>query len=338
MRQVSGLPLHAGPAGPSIYALLASERTRGEEPAAIDTSLPDRSDPWFVSYLAVLGTVPDEVSGWSLQRAGLNPSLDLAELLTVEENPIAEPGAVDLIGRVAARRDARFLTLLGLGVHSAAWSQDLATQPTWDSRGWTAAFCGSNIVVVYEPGSVADLCLLWNLRAAHGHNLGLPLGVPNTADVDAVLRAWSDKDGQSWALTLRGFNRPFALTSLSVPQEGLAEIAEAVGPPWEAIPRRETLTDTGSPRNPVISHRHIRRRCSRNRRLGRDHPESSPSPQARRRPGSSCPSERQQSAAPTATRPAAGKQSARCELARGRLRDPASGDRFQCAGAMAARD
>jgi hypothetical protein len=249
MRQVCGLPLHLGPAGPPIYALLASERSRGEEPAEIDVSLPERSDPWFVSYLAALGTFPDEISAWSLQRAGLNPSLNLAELIRFDENPIAEPGAADLIGRVVARRDARTLTMFRLGVGSAYWSQDLATQPTWDSRGWTAAFCGSNIVVVYEPGSVADLCLIWNLRAAHGHSQGLPLGVPNTADVGAVLSAWTDKDAETWALQLRGIGRPFAITSLSVPQAELAKIAKAAGQPWEALPA-EALSQT--PVRPVI--------------------------------------------------------------------------------------
>jgi len=249
MRQVCGLPLHEGPNGPPIYALLASERSHGEEPAQIDASLPDRSDPWFISYLAALGTFPDEISGWSLQRAGLDPGLDLAELITFEESPIVEPGAADLIGRVAARRDARTLTLVRLGVRSAYWSQDLATEPTWDSRGWTAALCGSNVVVVYEPDSVADLCLIWNLRAAHGHYPGLPLGVPNSADVGAALRTWTEKDAGTWALQLRGFDRPFAITSLSVPQADLAKIAETAGPPWQALPA-EALSQT--PVRPVI--------------------------------------------------------------------------------------
>lgn len=249
MRQVCGLPLHSWLGGPPIYALLASGRSRGEEPAEVDVSLPDRSDPWFVSYLAALGTFPREISGWSLQRAGLDPSLDLAELITLVEDPIAEPGAVDLIGRVVARRDARTLTLHRLGVGSAYWSQDLATQPTWGRRGWTAAFCGSNIVVVYEPGSVADLCLIWNLRAAHGHYAGLPLGVPSTADVGAVLRAWADQDADTWALKLRGIGRPFAITSLSVPQTDLANIAEAAGAPWQAFPA-EALSQT--PVRPVL--------------------------------------------------------------------------------------
>lgn len=49
------------------------------------------------------------------------------------------------------------------------------------------SFVGSNIVVVYEPGSVADFCLLWMLRAAHGFANRLPLGVPTTADVEGQL-------------------------------------------------------------------------------------------------------------------------------------------------------
>jgi hypothetical protein len=249
MRRVCGLPLSPGPAGPPIYALLAGERSRGEEPAAIDVSLPDREDPWFVSYLAALGTVPDEISPWLLSRSGLDPSLDLDELITFEESQVDDPGGVDLLARVAARRDARTLTLHRLGVGSAYWSQDLVTQPTWDARGWTAAFCGSNIVVVYEPGSVADLCLIWNLRAVHGHYPGLPLGVPNTADVGAVLGAWTDREAGSWALQLRGIGRPFAITSLSVSHQELTGIAGEVGTPWEVFPAADL---SQSPVRPVI--------------------------------------------------------------------------------------
>ena len=149
MRQVCGLPLEAGPAGPPIYALLASERSRGGDPAEIDVALPERSDPWFVSYLAALGTFPDEISGWSLQRAGLNPSLNLAELITFDE-PGRRAGRRGPHWPGRRARDARSLTLHRLGVGSAYWSQDL-TNPTWDSRGWTAAFCGPTSSLSTSP-------------------------------------------------------------------------------------------------------------------------------------------------------------------------------------------
>ena len=96
---------------------------------------------------------------------------------------------------------------------------------------------------------MADLCLIWNLRAAHGHYPGLPLGVPSTADVGAVLRAWTDKDAETWALQLRGFDRPFAITSLERAPRGAREDREAAGAPWEALPA-EALSQT--PVRPVI--------------------------------------------------------------------------------------
>jgi hypothetical protein len=107
-------------------------------------------------------------------------------------------------------------------------------------------FVGSNIAVVYEPGSVPDFCLLWMLRAAHGFPDRLPLGIPTTADVNAQLASWSDVSG-GHTLRLRGIGRPLAITSLSVPLEQLEAIASSLGPPWQAVPPAEVMQAPARP-------------------------------------------------------------------------------------------
>ena len=131
----------------------------------------------------------------------------------------------------------------------AGWSQDLATKPSWTSEGWPAQFCGSNIVVVYEPGDIDDLCLLWSLRAAHGFPRGFPLGVPKTADVLSELQRWTDVDDPNlhFAAKLRGFGRPFALTSCSISLAELRAYADDASGPWQVFAPDELLQSPSRP-------------------------------------------------------------------------------------------
>jgi hypothetical protein len=243
-----GLPLTEGIAADSLYVVLSSQVAQGKE-IAIELALPDRDDPWFVSYLAALGSLPECPDEQLLYRAGLARDLDFEDLLDFEREFIDEPGGQDLVGRLQTVRNPRDLSLYGMGYKTAPWSQDLQTSPTWTMEGWTARFCGSNIVVVYEPGSVEDLCLLWTLRAAHGFPRGFPLGVPRTADVLAELRDWVDPDEPNlhFAARLRGFGRPFALTSLTVAADDLDAIAAAAPGMWQVFDATELLQPPGRP-------------------------------------------------------------------------------------------
>ena len=92
----------------------------------------------------------------------------------------------------------------------AASLQSTPVLPVPDER---ARQLGPNLVVVYEPGSVEDLALLWNLRMANGLPDGLPLGVPRNADPLAAIRHWQQEFAfQMWTL---GHDR-CALTSTTV--------------------------------------------------------------------------------------------------------------------------
>ncbi len=220
----------------------ADRRLRGHRPQ-LAPRLPLPEHPWFVSYLACLGEI-GEPDPHLLERAGLRDDLALGDLVELYAGPVPAPGPRDLVRTL---RDAvgfpRRMSMRALGVASAGWSQDLVTEPRWTVKHWVRSFTGSNIAVVYEPGSVADLCLIWNLRAAHGLPDGLPLGIPASDDVIAGLRTWSlpEPDNDGFAGKLRGAGRPFAVTSMSVARERLEEIAAAAGGPWHAIEASELL-------------------------------------------------------------------------------------------------
>jgi hypothetical protein len=232
--------------------LVASDVAAPAERPHVVYGLPAADDPWYVAYAGVFGDLPSDLSPALLQRAGLREDLQFEDLIDLKLDSEV-PGPEDLIRRLRAPgASPRTLTLLELRVREAGWSQDLATAPTWTTRHWTRQFAGSNVVVVYEPGSVADLCLLWNLRSQHAHPRALPLGLPMSADAVAALRAWADPDDPSFAGTLRGFGRPFVITSMSVPQEDLEELAESTGALWTAIAAEALMQAPQRPARPSV--------------------------------------------------------------------------------------
>lgn len=232
-----------------LYIPLSSQIRQGTN-HSVSLGLPRRDDPWFVSYLATFGSLPASPEPDLLYHSGISRDVDFADLIEIERETVEEPDGQDLLGRLQTERNPRDMSLFGMAYRLAPWSQDLQAAPTWTSEGWTAQHCGSNIAVVYEPGSVRDLCLLWTLRAAHGYPRGFPLGVPVNGDVAAELEAWTDRDNPYgyFAAKLRGFGRPFALTSLSVAQDVLATIAAAVPfGDWQAIDAAELIQPPGRP-------------------------------------------------------------------------------------------
>ncbi len=239
---------NGGPLTESLLTILAVHPLDDEVEIQID--LPEESDAWWVAYAGTLGLLPDAPPPGLVLRAGLVPDIEWSVLVKLERETVAEPSARDLISRLRSTtaNNPRALSLHELGVRAAPWSQDLVTSPTWVQRGWNRQFVGSNIVVVYEPGSVADLCLLWTLRSAHALHRGLPLAVPATADVAAELKSWTDLDDRMhFAPQLRGVGRPWALVSASVSTERLAEIVGQAEGPWEVFTVDDLLQPPSRP-------------------------------------------------------------------------------------------
>jgi hypothetical protein len=201
----------------------------------------DPASPWAVAYNAVWGRLPATIDAERLRFARLREGTTYADVLHVDATSPATPGAADLL---ASLRDPALSTGVALSCSRLA----LASAPTGpalegDKPQFPLLFqdareCGPNLVVVYDPGSVADLCLLWHLRAVHGLRRGFPLGVPITADVPAVLRYWwTEHAMSSWGLRQ---TRSY-LVSMSVELDILTQIAAATGPEWSVVVPEKVL-------------------------------------------------------------------------------------------------
>lgn len=133
------------------------------------------SDPWWVAYTGVWGRLPPSIDANSLRFSGLVADLTYSDLLTVDASVPDECGAADLLEslRNPEWMTAADLSCVKLGRTSAPLgSQFGAEEPDLPIRFHDARECGPNIVVVYEPGSVEDLCLLWHLRRSPDRSVG----------------------------------------------------------------------------------------------------------------------------------------------------------------------
>ena len=200
-----------------------------------DCSLPSPEDPWYVAYLACLGAWPLQPRQEQLRAAGLVDDYRFEQLLQVEREVVAEPGSVDLVARLRRPRYTypAKLSCNELSLWRLPEAPHLSDEPGLPHPGWERSRYGANLVVVYEPGNVEDLALIWNLRAAHGVFPGVPLAVPATVDVAQVLKTWSEVGSKSWALRLFGLvSRPWGLVSTTVDDDRLASWAEQVAGNW----------------------------------------------------------------------------------------------------------
>jgi hypothetical protein len=219
---------------------LLSELWGQREPAdwpICDCSLPAPEDPWYLAYLACLGAWPSQPAPDQLRSAGLVDEFRFDQLLNVERQVLMETGPVDLIGRLRRRGHTcpAQLSCHGLALARLPEAHHLSDDPGLPHPGWERSRYGPNLVVVYQPGSVEDLALIWNLRAAHGVFPGVPLAVPATADVSSALKSWSTLDTNSWALRLFGLmRRPWGLVSATVDHDQLASWAEQADGAWAA--------------------------------------------------------------------------------------------------------
>lgn len=135
-------------------------------------------DPWHDIYTACLGRLPRTPHEGVLRSSGL-PDLEFDDFLRVERAS-AVGSLEDLAARLTSLERLTPRQLAGMylgGAQSASTSIRLGPRllPESSFDGWDA---GPNIVVLFSPGSVADLALLWNLRCAHGDSWLLPIGLP----------------------------------------------------------------------------------------------------------------------------------------------------------------
>jgi len=221
--------------GEPLLSELWGQREAGDWPVC-DCSLPDPTDPWYVAYLACLGAWPSQPAPEQLKPAGLIDEYRFDQLLNVEREPLTQVGPAELVSRLRRRgyTHPAQLSCHGLSLWRLPEAAHLSDEPGLPHPGWERSRYGPNLVVVYEPGSVEDLALIWNLRAAHGVFPGLPLAVPATVDVAHALQAWSTVGADSWALRLFGLvSRPWGLVSATVDASALADWATQAPGSWE---------------------------------------------------------------------------------------------------------
>jgi hypothetical protein len=179
--------------------------------------------PWYLAYLATLGDLPptpDSMNTWN----DLRDDLTYQDSLTIRTIDI-EPGVDALL---AILRDHNAIRGRTHPNPTSGWpgsdlQQGFPTHSRFDfDDSKIARQYGPNIVVLYEPGSVEDLALIWNLRARFTHSRRFPLALPRTDTVVSDLQAVANAAAHYF-----GFGHNIALTSLSVEQ---AELTEIVGP------------------------------------------------------------------------------------------------------------
>jgi hypothetical protein len=231
----SGTHAYSFVGGDPLLSVIYGLDRKPEDWAPVDCSLPASEDPWYLAYLGCFGAWPERPSEGYLRRTEFVPDFEFERLVPVERGGIESPGPADLVERLRRQGQdypAR-IACDGLGLARAPEASHVSANPVLPSQDRKGAEYGSNLVVVYEPGNVADLCLLWNLRAAHGLFPGVPLAVPVGEAVEA-LSTWSRHPGDGFALRLFGLvvGRPWGLVSTSVDQAQLQSIANAAGGNW----------------------------------------------------------------------------------------------------------
>ena len=216
-----------------VSAFYASRYSRDDWGAVVD-ALPRRDDPWYVAYLAAFGALPDRPHERLLQAHEFVADLEWADIFRFSREVIEAPSAEDLLARLrdpTTRSPAR-ITMVLLAASLAGRAADIPSAAVLPREAELAQELGPNVAVVYSPGSVSDLCAIWNLRAANGLPQGLPLALPDGEGAAAILDSWTAQFAQTmWGLrTTR-----MALLSTSVARSRLEEIASASNGGWEVV-------------------------------------------------------------------------------------------------------
>lgn len=195
------------------------------------------SDPWHLAYLAVLGDLsphPHPQNTWN----DLRPDLAFQDVLSIR----GVDGEGSVAGLLGLLRDFTAVSAVELsrsklsGGLQAGYNKGLAESSRFQwSDDQKAHQYGPNIVVLYEPGSVDDLALIWNLRARFVHPPRFPLAVPMSPSVESDLRSLLEQGAEHHF----GFGRNLAITSFSIAETDLRALGDPlqfdVVNPWDLL-------------------------------------------------------------------------------------------------------
>ncbi len=223
-----------------LLATLYASRFARDDWGSIRDARPALNDPWFIAYLGALGGLPERPHERLLEVYEFVADLDWDQMFPFTRETVEDPSGEDLLARLRdpVTRVPAVMSMVLLGVSGAARAADIPSQAVLPRDGELAAEFGPNIVVVYEEQSVADLCAIWNLRAANGLPNGLPLGLPDSDAAPRTLDSWTAEYAQTmWGLR----ETRMALVSASVSRERLEEIAAAANASWEVAELSDVL-------------------------------------------------------------------------------------------------
>ncbi|MCD4849665.1 hypothetical protein LN996_02445 [Arthrobacter sp. AK01] len=199
----------------------------------------DTEDPWHGIYLTCLGKLPEKVDPNIVQAGQWLPDIDFSDFVDIRR--VTATGSLsDLRARLWP--EEHVLTPRQLSMHNLSYAATASTSIRLDRpvlpQPWFARYdAGPNILVVCSPGSLEDLALLWNLRAAHGDFYATPIGIPHAEfSADALTRLTS-----SPGIALNGMAATVLyVTSCSVTTDELSEALTglrhvSVRPPEEML-------------------------------------------------------------------------------------------------------
>ena len=235
----------------SLVAALDALLSDTEHKPSMSIPSLDDDDPWTFAYDGICGTLPEGPSPLIVERSNLREGITYSEVLDIDR-PRIEGGVADLWSRVADRSVASptAMTLAGLKVESAP-QRRYAPAPILPHDVAPGMRFGSAVIVVYTPGSLEDLCLLWALRAAWGWPYSMPLAVPGSIDVAVAVRAFERLGAAAGSPAWRG-GRNRALVSGSITQSELDAIADELGVEWTASSIDDVLAVAPRPRRTSI--------------------------------------------------------------------------------------
>jgi hypothetical protein len=139
-------------------------------------------DLWRPIYAACLGLLAEKPEPKLLNVGRLNPELTFEDFLHIEQ--LSVRGSFDdLLGWLSNDETItpRQLSMYGLGYgNSGSTAIRAGGKEPLPAPDFARFDAGPNVLVVCAPGSVEDIALLWNLRAAHGDRFVLPVGIPRS--------------------------------------------------------------------------------------------------------------------------------------------------------------
>ncbi len=164
---------------------------RTEQTAPLEVVTLDEGDPWFGIYLACLGSLPEEINPEIVKAGNWTPEIKFADFVKIQRTT-AIGSLNDLLARTWPKE--RVLTPRQLSMTRLAYASTASTsirlgRRVLPDRRFARYDAGPNVLVACSPGSLDDLALLWNLRAAHGDFYAAPIGIPSEElSVPAVQR------------------------------------------------------------------------------------------------------------------------------------------------------